>query len=117
MHVERQHHRQAEFGEQCGQRQGAAQILGVADLDQTTAGFFEQRPHRRPFIVAARRQRQHARGVEQLRLTVEAGGGTGDFDGRAGVVRNVDVGAGQAVEKDGFADVGVSDQEDGVGAG
>ena len=56
VHVERQHHRHAEFGEQGGQGQGAAQVLGVAHLHQAVGVFVEQGAHRRPFIVAARRE-------------------------------------------------------------
>ena len=48
---------------------------------------------------------------------VEAGAGARDFDRGAGVVGDVDVGAGQAVEEHRLADVGVADEEDGAGGG
>ena len=118
VHVERQHHRHAEFGEQRGQGQRAAQVLGVADLDETARLLVEQGAHRRPFVVAARGQSKDARRVEQHRLAVEAGARARDLDGGAGVVGNIDVGAGQPVKEHRLADIGVADEEDGgVGGG
>ena len=115
MHVQRQHHRHAEFGEQGGQRQRPAQVLGIADLDQAAAVLVEQGAHGGALVIAARGQREHARGVEQHRRAVEAGAGLGDLDGRPGIVGDIHVGAGQAVKKDRLADVRVADEEDGVG--
>ena len=66
-------------------------------------------------VVAARRQGKHARRVEQRYFTIKAGAGAGHFDGGAGVVGNVNVSAGQAVKKYRFTDVGVADEQDGVG--
>ncbi len=117
VHVERQHHRHAEFGEQRGQGQRAAQVLGVADLDEAARLLVEQRAHGGAFVVAARGQGEYARRVEQHRLAVEAGAGARDFDGGAGVVGNVDVGAGQTVKEDRLADVGMANEEDCVAWG
>jgi hypothetical protein len=73
VHVQRQHHRHAELGQQRGEVERAAQVLGVADLDQAVRMFIEQRAHGGALVVAARGQGEHARGVEQRGLTVEAG--------------------------------------------
>lgn len=100
MHVERQHHGHAEFSQQRRQRQGAAQILGVADLHKAARRLVEQGLHGRPFVVAARRQGEHAGCVEQHRLSVETGAGPGYFDSGPGVIRNINVGAGQAMKED-----------------
>ena len=115
MHVEGQYQRCAEFGEQRGQGEGAAQVLGVSHLQQGAGGFIEQGPHGGAFVVAAGGQGQHAGRVEQGRIPVEAGAGTGDLDRGARVVGDVHIGAGQAVEQDRLADVGVSDQQEGAG--
>lgn len=48
---------------------------------------------------------------------VEVGVGLGDFDGGVGVVGNIDVGIGQMVKKYGFVDIGVVNEQDGVGVG
>jgi hypothetical protein len=73
VHVEGQHHRHAQFGQQGGQGQGAAQVLGVADLHQAARIFVEQGAHGGAFVVAARRQGQHARRVEQRPLHGRSG--------------------------------------------
>ncbi len=113
VHVQGEHHGHAEFGQQGAQGQRAAQVLGVADLYQAAYRFAEQGAHGGAFIIAARGQGEDARGVEQFGAGIEAGRGAGDFDRRAGVVRDIDVGAGQAVEENRFADIGVADEEDG----
>ena len=49
---------------------------------------------------------------EQREGAVEAGAGAGDFNRGSGVVGDVDVGAGQAMEEYRFADIGVADEGD-----
>jgi len=64
-HVQRHHHRYAQFGQQRGEIERAAQVLGVADLDQRAHVLIEQCAHGGPLVVAARRQGEYPRGVEQ----------------------------------------------------
>jgi hypothetical protein len=46
-------------------------VLGIADLDQHAAVFFEQGAQGDALVVAARRQGQYARRVEQMRGGIE----------------------------------------------
>ena len=113
VHVEREQAGHAEIRQQRGQGQGAAQVLGVADLDQGAQGLVQQCAQGGAFVVAARGQGEDSGRVDEFDGGIEARHGARHLDRGAGVVGNVDVCAGETVEQYGLADVRVADKGDG----
>ena len=111
-HVEGQHLRNAHFGDLDGQQQGAAQVLGIANLQDGLQRVAQQHLGGDPFILAAGGEADDAWSIQHHNLWQGFGQPLGNFYGGAGIVGDHGILPGQAVEENGFSDVGVADQGD-----
>ena len=107
-----------ELAELEGEQQGAAEVLGVGDLDDDRALLAAHGPDEVPghlLVLAQGQERVEAGRVDDLG-SVPARRPAVDLDGRAGVVRDGGPQAGERVEERALADVGVAEEDDLPGA-
>ena len=111
-HVERDDHGDAHVDDLLGEEEVALQVDGV-DHVEDDVGLHDDVARHRLLVV----ERRDAVDAGRVQHDVVAHAPAGDGDGRAGVVGDVDVEAGERVEEERLADVGVADQDDPAGVG
>ncbi len=109
-HVEGQGLGHAHFGELHGEVQGAAQVLGVAHLQDGLELVAEQDAGGDGFVLAAGWEGDDAGRVDDHRVGDFASCPLGDLHRGAGVVGHDDILPGEMVKEDRLANVGVADQ-------
>ncbi len=116
-HIQCQNQRHAHLGQLAGEQQGAAQVLGVAHLQDGLERLEQQDPFGHFFVFGIGGQGDDAGRIDQRHAGQRPGGTARHFDRGAGVIRDDHPLPGELVKEGGFADIRMPDQRNAAGSG
>jgi hypothetical protein len=111
-HIQRENHWEPKLSKLGSKQQSAAQILPVANLDDSFQGFVQQNSGGDLLVLSVGREANNAGGVDYVGLGEVLGGSASNFHSCPRIIGDGDVMAGQFLEDNGLANIGLADQGD-----